>query len=376
VARSQTNDGSHRAGTDFALSASVAQCEPTPSHRRALGRVAEDHQLGGGLRQAAYVGGLLGLVLLTVLFMRGDFSAMIQILKSARPVLWWLIPYRALYFLLYAIGWQNLLRPYDPHHRAGIGYIFWATSVREAIDRLLPVASVGGGVIGVRLLRWRGIGVGPAGASVIVEIVLTLIVLYAFTALGLLLLVDIRATGHEYGHMLLVFVLTLPVPGVVVLLLLYGSVFERLHRFFRPMIGAASALSEDALSLDRELRATLRRGWALLLAGSLQFVAFISASLEIWLALRLFGHPVNVSTALILESMTQAMRHLAFVVPAGIGVQEAGLVLFGHVLGISGELALAVSMVKRIREVLCGIPPLLSWQWMEGRRMHRLIRGN
>jgi putative membrane protein len=325
------------------------------------------------LRQAAYVGGLLGLVLLTILLMRGDFSAMLQTLKSARFMLLWLIPYRALYFLLYAIGWQNLLRPYDPDHRAGFGYLFWATSVREGIDRLLPVASVGGGVIGVRLLRWRGIAAGPAGASVIVEIVLTLIVLYAFTALGLVLLVDIRATGHEYGRMLLVFLLTLPVPGVVVLVLLYGSVFERLHRVFRPMIGE-SALSEGALSLDRELRATLRRGWTLLLAGALQFVALSSASLEIWLALRLFGHPVDVSTALILESMTQAMRHLAFVVPAGVGVQEAGLILFGHALGISGELALAVSMVKRIREVLCGVPPLLSWQWVEGRRFRRLIR--
>lgn len=64
------------------------------------------------------------------------------------------------------------------------------------------------------------------------------------------------------------------------------------------------------------------------------------------------------------------MRHLAFVVPAGVGVQEAARVLFGHALGISSELALAVSMAKRMREVLCGLPALLSWQWMEGPRLH------
>jgi hypothetical protein len=67
--------------------------------------------------------------------------------------------------------------------------------------------------------------------------------------------------------------------------------------------------------------------------------------------------------------MTQTMRHLAFVVPAGLGVQEATLVLFGHALGIGSELALAVSMVKRAREVLCGLPSLASWQWMEARRL-------
>jgi uncharacterized membrane protein YbhN (UPF0104 family) len=111
----------------------------------------------------------------------------------------------------------------------------------------------------------------------------------------------------------------------------------------------------------------------LLIAGTLQLAALILGSFEIWFALRLFGHPVDFATALVLESMTQAVRHLAFVVPAGLGVQEAGLVLFGHALGISSELALAVSMAKRLREVLCGLPALLSWQWLEGRRLQGLM---
>jgi len=83
---------------------------------------------------------------------------------------------------------------------------------------------------------------------------------------------------------------------------------------------------------------------------------------------------VLAGTALALESMTQAVRHLAFVIPAGIGVQEAGLVLFGHALGIGSELALAVSMAKRMREVLCGLPSLVSWQWLEGQRLQRPMR--
>jgi putative membrane protein len=210
-------------------------------------------------------------------------------------------------------------------------------------------------------------------ATVIVEIVLTLIVSYAFTALGLLLLVELRATGAHYHRVLLAFLISLPAPVVTVLFLRYGSVFGRLQKLLRPLVGE-SALSEGAASLDLELRACLGRWRSLLFAGTLQFAALTLGSLEIWFALRLFGHPVDVGTAFILESMTQAMRHLAFVVPAGLGVQEATLVLFGNALGISGELALAVSMAKRVREVLCGLPSLLSWQWLEGRRLRRLIR--
>jgi putative membrane protein len=321
------------------------------------------------MKYLAYVGGLLGLALLVILVIRADFRAILHTLQSGGWALLWLVPYRTLYFALYTVGWLVLLRPYDSAHRTGFGYLFWVTSVREAVDRLLPVANVGGGVVGIRMVRWRGLAAAPVAATVIVEIVLTLSVLYLFTAVGLLLLVELGAAGREYHRLLLAFLMTLPVPIVSALLLKYGSAFARLQRFLRPLLGEAT-MSDQAAALDDELRACMHRGWRLLLAGALQFSAFISGSFEIWFALRLFGQPVGFGVALVLESMTQAVRHLAFVVPAGIGVQEAGLVVFGQALGISGELALAVSMAKRMREVLCGLPALLSWQWLEGRRLH------
>ena len=320
------------------------------------------------MRKAAYIGGLLGVALLVTLLVGTDFAAMIQTLRSGGWTLLWLIPYRALFYLLYAACWMVLLRPYDPGHGIGLGYLFWATTVRDAIDRLLPVASVGGGVIGIRLLRWRGLASAPASASVIVEVALTVIVLCAFVGLGLLLLTEFNAPAEEYRRLLLGFLFVLPVPALTMLLLRYGAVFGRLQKFLRPFLDARW-LSENAASLDRELRAYFSRPGALTIAGVLQFAALISGSFEVWFALRLFGHPVSAATALVLESMTQAVRHLAFVVPAGVGVQEAGLVVFGHSLGIGSELALAVSAAKRIREVLCGLPSLISWQWMEGQRL-------
>lgn len=322
------------------------------------------------MRIAAYIGGVFGLALLIALVVRADFSAMLYTWDSGGWRLLWLVPYRALFFALYAVGWLALLRPYDSQRRAGVGYLFWVTTVREAVDRLLPVASVGGSMVGIRLVRWRGLSAVSVGATVIVEIVLTLIVVYVFTALGLFLLAEFTA-GREYRPLLIAFLLSLPVPIVTVLLLRYGSAFARLQKFLRPLVGL-STLSEQAASLDREVRACLRRGRSVLFAGSLQLAALLSGSFEIWFALRLFGHPVDWTTALVLESLTQAVRHLAFVVPAGLGVQEAGLVVFGQVFGISGELALALSMAKRMRELLCGLPALLSWQWLEGRRLQGL----
>jgi hypothetical protein len=70
------------------------------------------------LKVAAYVGCVLGLALLITLVVRADFSAILTTLASGGWELLWLVPYRGLYFLLYAAGWLMLLRPYDPARRA------------------------------------------------------------------------------------------------------------------------------------------------------------------------------------------------------------------------------------------------------------------
>ena len=315
---------------------------------------------------------MFGLALLVALFARVDYVALLRIADLAGWALLWLIPYRALYFFLYSLGWLRLLQPYDPQHRAPPGYVFWVTSVREAIDRLLPVASIGGGIVGVRLLRWRGLSAIPVSATVIIEILLTLAALYLFAVLGVILLTGVSVPGATDRRMLVAVLLSVVIPVLTGCLLRYGSVFERLEAFLRPWVGVP-AMSRGAITLDYELRACFRRYESLLFAGSLQLLALISTSFEIWFVLRLFQHPVNFSTAVILESLTQAIRHLAFVVPAGVGVQEASLVVLGHALGISSELALAVSLAKRIRELLCGLPALLSWQFLEMRRLHSPI---
>ena len=322
------------------------------------------------MKAAAYIGGTLGLALLLVLVVRSDLPAMLQTLAQAGWSLLWLVPYRGVFFLCYALGWRLLLAPYDPRPRAGIDYLFWVTTVREGIDRLLPVASVGGGVIAVRLLRWRNLPSPAVAATVITEILLTLIVAYLFTALGLVWLLHLNATGSQVHHVLLLFVLSLPVPIGFGLLLRHGSLFRRFESALRPLVGA-TAWTEGAATLDLELQHLLRRTKTLLTSSGLQFAAFLSGTFEVWLALRLFSHPVGIGVAFTLESMTQAVRHLAFIIPAGLGVQEAGLMLFGHALGISGELALALSMAKRLREVLCGLPALISWQWLEAQRLKR-----
>jgi putative membrane protein len=323
----------------------------------------------------AYAAGLLGLTLLVVILARSNVSGMLETLRLAGWPLLWLIPYRILFFLLYAVGWLILLSQIEPNRHPGLGYLLWVTAVREGVDRLLPVASVGGGIVGVRLLRWKGVSTASAGASVIIEMLLTLSAVYVFSVLGLVLLTSYGDARFVNQRVITALLFTLPVPLVSVFLLRYGSIFKRLEARLRPFVGMNS-LSDEAAALDQKLEACLRRVKAVIAAGALHFAALLSGSLEIWFALRLFGDSTSLRAAVMLESMTQAVRHLAFFIPAGLGVQEAGLLVFGNTIGISSEMALAVSMAKRMREVLCGLPSLLWWQWVEIRRLRNLATGS
>jgi len=328
------------------------------------------------LKAAAYLGAALGLILLGVILRHADLPALWRTAMLAGGQLLWLAPYRLLYFLLYALGWAELLRPYvrrpqiGASQPIGLGYVFWVTTVREAVDRLLPVASVGGGLAGVKLMHNRGLAIAGASATVIVEILLTIVSLYLFAVIGLLLLFDLHPAGATSRYLVPALLLSFPVPLVMAVLLRYGSVFARLEVVLRKVAGI-DLPAEGAASLDSEIRSCLLRSGCLAYAGVLQFIALISGSLEIWFVVRVAGHPIDLEDALIMESLMQAVRHVVFFVPAGIGVQEGMLIEFGQTVGVSSELALTVSIAKRARELLCGVPALISWSFVEGVRGSR-----
>jgi hypothetical protein len=52
-------------------------------------------------------------------------------------------------------------------------------------------------------------------------------------------------------------------------------------------------------------------------------------------------------------------------------VQEAVVLLLGQLLGASPQVSLSLALVKRAREILFGVPALLSWQWLEWRHWRR-----
>jgi uncharacterized membrane protein YbhN (UPF0104 family) len=127
--------------------------------------------------------------------------------------------------------------------------------------------------------------------------------------------------------------------------------------------------------LDAEIRLYYRRLGVLTIAGIWKFLSLAAEAAEVWVIMLLLGHPVAVWQAVVMETLSLAARAIAFVVPAGIGVQEGSFVLIGQLIGVPADVAIAVSLAKRFRELLFGVPSILSWQWREGRQLHKLLRG-
>ena len=63
-------------------------------------------------------------------------------------------------------------------------------------------------------------------------------------------------------------------------------------------------------------------------------------------------------------------RALVFI-PAAIGIQEAGYAALVPLFGLAPETGLAISILRRARDIAVGVPVLLIWQLVEARRARR-----
>jgi len=68
---------------------------------------------------------------------------------------------------------------------------------------------------------------------------------------------------------------------------------------------------------------------------------------------------------LVLGIPGQTVRSADFAIPDVMGVQEGGFLFVGGLYGIPPDMALALSLVKRVPDFAIGIPELVAWLLLE-----------
>jgi putative membrane protein len=324
----------------------------------------------GKIQITGWLLGLGGAALFTVLLIRQGLPQVGAAFLAAGWAIAAVVIYHfAVPVFLDALAWWALFPKSD---RLPLRQLLWMRWIGESVSTLVPSVAVGGDIVRARLAVLRGTPLSIAAASVLVDITLGVFTQIAFTLLGLALIVSVTGRESFVGPTLIGALL-----GIVAIIGFYIVQRLGMFRFIGVIISRIAnsadwhSLVRSGETLDRTIRALYSRrrgviGCCVWTTGSL-----VLGSGEIWIALHAIDLQATPINALILQSMVLTIRAAMFPIPGALGVQEGGYVVVGSLLGIPGDAAFALSLIARARELALGIPGLIAWQMIEGRRLWR-----
>jgi glycosyltransferase 2 family protein len=268
-------------------------------------------------------------------------------------------------FAILGLSWRSIL---PAGSDSPLAAFVWGRMVRDSAASCLPFSQVGGFVLGARAASLHGVSGPVASVSMVVDLTAEFLAELVFAAGGLLVLL-----GHDPDVSL-----TLPIAigfvGILVLGLVVFQLQARVAPLFlrigRRVLGdwLEAGMVRDGAS-QTDLAAMCSRTNRVLLSTGIHVVGWFGKGLGNWIAFRLLGSDIDLASALAIEGLLHALLIPAFLIPGYAGVQEAGYAGIGLLFGIPPELSIAVSLLRRGRDVALGIPILFVWQFVEMRRL-------
>ena len=246
---------------------------------------------------------------------------------------------------LSALAWRALIA--SP---PGAGAMLRARWVREAANTLLPFAGLGGGVAGARMLAGRDrIGVAEASAATVGDLTTEALAQLPFLLLSLAVVAASAPSPHAVRAAWLA---VLPIAaGVFAFILAQRWGLLRVVERAASRLGAADVLVglHDRLLALHLARARVAR------SVLFHFVSWSLGGAEVWAVFRAMHVPVSAAAAFAIEGLGMAARSAGFALPAGLAAQEAGFVLACAAFNLPATDALALSMLKRLRELIVAL---------------------
>ncbi len=321
------------------------------------------------IRLRAYLAGLLGLGIIAALVIWVGFD---KILLSVERAGWQGFAALCLISLLtlFATGsaWRVLARDGEPG--ANLLTFVWGRAVRDGAADVLPFSQIAGVVVGARAVILRHVQESFAYASTVVDMTAEMISMLVFTIIGLTILVmhASRLTLEDpivAGPLVIVGLGIAGAIGFVAFQIRGGPMIEKLvGRFLPNAQSRADAINQDIQQLYAS-------HWRVALSSALHLLGWLMSAFQIWAVLQFMGSDTLFIHCVAIEAIVYAVKGAAFMLPNGAGVQEASYAFVGAYFGLPQETGLALSFMKRGRDLVLGGPALLAWQWLEGRRLFR-----
>jgi putative membrane protein len=315
------------------------------------------------MRISTVIAWLIGIALLAVLLALHDAGRVFEALAALRGWFAVIILFHAVPLFIDVVAWRRLFLA--PPSLATLFAIRW---IAEGVNGMLPVPHLGE-FLRADLAR-SATGGDEAGASVVVDVTLGVATEVVFALLGLALF-SLIAAGSAIMRALSLAAAVLAFGALCFYLLQRAGMFTLAAALIRRWSAQAGRLlaMEDARALDGRVHMLYGRRLRLALSALWRFIGWIAGAGELWLILYGLGHPIGLAEAIMLESLSQAARTAAFAIPGGLGVQDGALLVLCGQLGLGPEIGLAVALAKRCRELVLGLPALLTGYVIQARRV-------
>jgi putative membrane protein len=240
--------------------------------------------------------------------------------------------------------------------------------VGESANSLMPAGQIGGPVLMARHLAQREMPLPNAAAAITVSTTLQTFAQIAFALVGVILL-GAQASHSQYAMRTAALIasgfLAVQVGGFYLLQRrgFFGKLMRTITRFSEERDWAQ--LMNQAEAIDRAVQAIYRRRLPVALSFTWSLAGWFVGTGEVYLIALLIGVPLSWTESLLLESLGQAIRGAGFANPGALGIQEGGYLLLAPLAGLPPSAALALSLAKRARELLLGLPGLLYLHFAE-----------
>jgi putative membrane protein len=318
------------------------------------------------MRTLSFVLALLGLAVSVTLVGWYGFGGVVAAVASAG----WggfaiIIAWQMLIFCVLGLAWDAII-PAREQRRLWVP--IWGRMVRDSSANCLPFSQVGGFIFGARAVTLHGFSWPLATASTVVDVTAEFLAEVAFTGIGLGILLaraprSSLAVPVEVG-------LGLAVMACFAFVWLQQGAAEMFARLGRRIAGRWFANANDRMQvLQVELALIYGHTLRLAIGFFVHLLGWLGTGVAGFITYRLLGVPIEFDDALAIEALLSAASALAFLVPINAGVQEAGYAGLGAIFGVPPEMSLAVSLIRRARDLTVGVPILLLWQVLEVRRL-------
>lgn len=301
---------------------------------------------------------IIGLAVVARLVIGIGAGPIVRIYELGVPALLLVAAPHLIAVLAISRSWWSVI-PRERRVRVRFSRLTGAWLAGDALNYLLPTATVGGELTKVRLLR-RQLPASDGAASVTLARVTDLFGLVAFGALGTCCAAAV-GTGMSdsilFGGLAGVAALTL-----VVAVLAWRGVFGGAVRVLRRvgLTRTSERLADAAERVDadvmRFLRSDLR---AVARSTAWRFAGWLVNVLELWIVLRLLGLHASLAQMTAMEGLVALWNGALFFVPARAGTTEGGWLLVGGLFGIASGDALAIGLLRRLRDTVWALVGLL-----------------